>query len=137
MYYSKMKYSAEYRFNRACILTNFTGVEGSTQVQANFILPDTNKLALKAKSGSLAILLVNFGIFIYIFSFVFLIDELGFMYQNHSEFWSWLFLAAATPNSLCGIDLTKARLGMTSFPCEIYSCCLIFIRSNLVLLDFL
>ncbi|XP_031287439.1 polycomb group protein EMBRYONIC FLOWER 2 isoform X2 [Pistacia vera] len=71
------EYSAEYRFNRACILTNFTGVEGSTQVQANFILPDITKLALKAKSGSLAILLVNF---------------------------------AATPNSLCGIDLTKARL---------------------------
>ncbi|KAJ0043007.1 hypothetical protein Pint_17160 [Pistacia integerrima] len=77
IYYSKIKYSAEYRFNRACILTNFTGVEGSTQVQANFILPDITKLALKAKSGSLAILLVNF---------------------------------AATPNSLCGIDLTKARL---------------------------
>ncbi|XP_044468213.1 polycomb group protein EMBRYONIC FLOWER 2 isoform X2 [Mangifera indica] len=71
------EYSAEYHFNRACILTNFTGVEGSTQVQANFVLPDINKLALKAKSSSLAILLVNF---------------------------------AATPNSLCGIDLTKARM---------------------------
>ncbi|XP_031287441.1 polycomb group protein EMBRYONIC FLOWER 2 isoform X3 [Pistacia vera] len=85
------EYSAEYRFNRACILTNFTGVEGSTQVQANFILPDITKLALKAKSGSLAILLVNF---------------------------------AATPNSLCGIDLTKARLGMTSFPSNDGGCCL-------------
>ncbi|XP_044505821.1 polycomb group protein EMBRYONIC FLOWER 2-like isoform X2 [Mangifera indica] len=83
--------SAEYRFNRACILTNFAGVEGSTQVQANFILPDINKLALKAKSSSLAILLVNF---------------------------------AATPNPLCGIDLNKARLGMTSFPSNDGGCCL-------------
>ncbi|KAJ4706526.1 Polycomb group EMBRYONIC FLOWER 2-like protein [Melia azedarach] len=55
------EYSAVYRFSRACILTNFTGVEGSTQVQANFILPEINKLALKAKSGSLAILLINFA----------------------------------------------------------------------------
>lgn len=55
------EYSAVYRFSRACILTNFTGVEGSTQVQANFVLPEISKLALKAKSGALAILLVNFA----------------------------------------------------------------------------
>ncbi|KAL5810718.1 hypothetical protein ACOSQ3_027445 [Xanthoceras sorbifolium] len=76
------QHSAVYRFSRACILTNFTGVEGSTQVHATFIIPEINKLAWKAKSGSLAILLVNF---------------------------------AGTPNSLCGTDLTRGRLGMASF----------------------
>ncbi|KAH7557330.1 hypothetical protein JRO89_XS11G0121500 [Xanthoceras sorbifolium] len=55
------QHSAVYRFSRACILTNFTGVEGSTQVHATFIIPEINKLAWKAKSGSLAILLVNFA----------------------------------------------------------------------------
>nr|XP_048321023.1 polycomb group protein EMBRYONIC FLOWER 2 isoform X2 [Ziziphus jujuba var. spinosa] len=53
------EYSATYRFSRACILNNTTG-EGSSQVQANFILPDINKLALEAKSGTIAILLVSF-----------------------------------------------------------------------------
>ncbi|KAH9678695.1 polycomb group protein EMBRYONIC FLOWER 2 [Citrus sinensis] len=47
--------------SRACILTNFTGVEGSTQVQANFVLPEISRLQLKAKSCTLAILLVNFA----------------------------------------------------------------------------
>ena len=55
------KYSATYRFSRACMLSNSTGVDGSSQLQANFILPDINKLTLEAKSGSLAILLVSFG----------------------------------------------------------------------------
>ncbi|KAM1311392.1 hypothetical protein FF1_007882 [Malus domestica] len=54
------KYSATYRFSRACMLSNSTGVDGSSQLQANFILPDINKLTLEAKSGSLAILLVSF-----------------------------------------------------------------------------
>ncbi|XVF11297.1 hypothetical protein REPUB_Repub08aG0014600 [Reevesia pubescens] len=54
------EYSAVYRFRRACILTSFTGIEGSDQAQANFILPEINKLAMEAKSGSLAILLVSF-----------------------------------------------------------------------------
>nr|AJD87509.1 embryonic flower 2a [Dimocarpus longan] len=58
---SVVQHSAVYRFSRACILTNFTGVEGSTQVHATFILPEINKLSWKAKSGSLAILLVNFA----------------------------------------------------------------------------
>ncbi|KAK1556449.1 hypothetical protein Q3G72_005174 [Acer saccharum] len=74
------QHCAVYRFSRACILTNFTGVEGSTQVHATFILSEINKLAWKAKSSSLAILLVNF---------------------------------AGTPNSLCGTDLSRGRLGMT------------------------
>ncbi|XP_024198431.1 polycomb group protein EMBRYONIC FLOWER 2 isoform X1 [Rosa chinensis] len=54
------EYNATYRFSRACMLSNSTGVDGSGQHQANFILPDINKLALEAKSGSLAILLVSF-----------------------------------------------------------------------------
>ncbi|KAB2038162.1 hypothetical protein ES319_D03G126800v1 [Gossypium barbadense] len=55
------EYSAVYRFRRACILTSFTGIEGSNQDQANFVLPEINKLAMEAKSGSLAILLVSFA----------------------------------------------------------------------------
>ncbi|KAA3456874.1 polycomb group protein EMBRYONIC FLOWER 2-like isoform X1 [Gossypium australe] len=55
------EYSAVYRFRRACILTSFTGTEGSNQAQANFVLPEINKLAMEAKSGSLAILLVSFA----------------------------------------------------------------------------
>ncbi|XWS60143.1 hypothetical protein CRYUN_Cryun07bG0009300 [Craigia yunnanensis] len=55
------EYSAVYHFRRACILTSFTGIEGSNQAQANFILPEINKLAMEAKSGSLAILLVSFA----------------------------------------------------------------------------
>lgn len=43
------------------MLSNSTGVDGTGQHQANFILPDINKLASEAKSGSLAILLVSFG----------------------------------------------------------------------------
>ncbi|PON69774.1 hypothetical protein PanWU01x14_085580 [Parasponia andersonii] len=54
------EYSAVYRFNRACMLTSSTGVEGRNQVQANFVLPDINKLAFEAKSGSVSILLVSF-----------------------------------------------------------------------------
>ncbi|RXI02859.1 hypothetical protein DVH24_002937 [Malus domestica] len=55
------EYSATYRFSRACMLSNSTGVDGSSQLQAHFILPDINKLTLEAKSGSLAILLVSFA----------------------------------------------------------------------------
>ncbi|OMO94801.1 Polycomb protein, VEFS-Box [Corchorus capsularis] len=55
------EYSAVYRFRRACILTSFTGIEGSNQAQVNFVLPEINKLAMEAKSGSLAILFVSFG----------------------------------------------------------------------------
>ncbi|MBA0821172.1 hypothetical protein Goarm_018044, partial [Gossypium armourianum] len=53
------EYSAVYRFRRACILTSFTGIDDSNQAQVNFILPEINKLAMEAKSGSLAILLVS------------------------------------------------------------------------------
>ncbi|KAG6791498.1 hypothetical protein POTOM_000619 [Populus tomentosa] len=56
-----MKYSEVYRFSQPCVLTGFAGVEGSTQVQAHFVLPEMNKLASEVKSGSLHVLLVSFA----------------------------------------------------------------------------
>ncbi|KAJ4868491.1 Polycomb group protein EMBRYONIC FLOWER 2 [Raphanus sativus] len=53
--------SAVYKFSRACILTGVLGVDGVSQAQAKFFLPDMNELALEAKSGSLAILFISFG----------------------------------------------------------------------------
>ncbi|KAL0682456.1 hypothetical protein Bca4012_049303 [Brassica carinata] len=55
------EYSAVYRFSRACILTSVLGVDGVSQAQANFLLPDLSRLALDAKSGSLAILFISFA----------------------------------------------------------------------------
>ncbi|KAF8110425.1 hypothetical protein N665_0084s0035 [Sinapis alba] len=55
------EYSAVYKFSRACILTGVVGVDGVSQAQANFLLPDMNRLALEAKSGSLAILFISFA----------------------------------------------------------------------------
>ncbi|XVF07425.1 hypothetical protein REPUB_Repub06bG0137800 [Reevesia pubescens] len=55
------EFSAVYHFRRACILTGFTGIEGSNQAQANFIVHEITKLAMEAKSGLLAILLVSFA----------------------------------------------------------------------------
>ncbi|KAJ7974847.1 Polycomb group EMBRYONIC FLOWER 2-like protein [Quillaja saponaria] len=54
------EHSALYRFNQICILTNASGVGGCTEVQANFNLPDFNKLAVEAKSRSLFVLFVSF-----------------------------------------------------------------------------
>ncbi|KAB5573371.1 hypothetical protein DKX38_000565 [Salix brachista] len=59
--YPTMKYSAVYRFSRPCVLTSFAGVEDSIQVQANFVLPEMNRLASEVKSGSLYVLLVSFA----------------------------------------------------------------------------
>ncbi|XAR66078.1 hypothetical protein NMG60_11012145 [Bertholletia excelsa] len=53
------EYSAVYRFTRACVLTTTIGAEGLSRSQANFILPDMNKLAAEVKSGSLAILFIS------------------------------------------------------------------------------
>ncbi|KAJ4869146.1 Polycomb group protein EMBRYONIC FLOWER 2 [Raphanus sativus] len=53
--------SAVYKFSRACILTGVLGVDGVSQAQAKFLLPDMNELALEAKSGSLAILFISFA----------------------------------------------------------------------------
>ncbi|KAJ6943812.1 hypothetical protein NC652_009301 [Populus alba x Populus x berolinensis] len=56
-----LEYSAVYHFSRPCVVTNFAGVEGSTQAQTNFVLPEMNKLASEVKSGSLYVLLVSFA----------------------------------------------------------------------------
>ncbi|GLT62748.1 hypothetical protein SLA2020_353580 [Shorea laevis] len=56
-----LEYSAVYRFQRACILKSFAGVEGSSQSQATFLLPEINKLAMEVKSSSLAILFISFA----------------------------------------------------------------------------
>jgi len=64
--YPAKKYSAVYHFSRPCVLTNFAGVEGSTQAQTNFVLPEMNKLASEVKSGSLYVLLVSFGMHSYV-----------------------------------------------------------------------
>lgn len=42
---------------------NCSGIDGDSQVQANFTLPEVNKLAVEARSGSLAILFVSFGMY--------------------------------------------------------------------------
>ncbi|CAN0916015.1 Polycomb group protein EMBRYONIC FLOWER 2 [Linum grandiflorum] len=55
------EHSAVFRFSRACILNNFAGPQGSMQGQANFLLPESNKLASEANSGSLSLLLVSFA----------------------------------------------------------------------------
>uniref|UniRef100_A0A5B6ZJZ6 Putative embryonic flower 2 n=1 Tax=Davidia involucrata TaxID=16924 RepID=A0A5B6ZJZ6_DAVIN len=84
--------SAVYRFSRACMLTSYAGAEGMNRAQANFILPEINKLAAEVKSGSLAILFVSF---------------------------------AEITNSLCGLDLSKDHMDMTSFPSNVGGYCLL------------
>ncbi|GKV17506.1 hypothetical protein SLEP1_g28005 [Rubroshorea leprosula] len=56
-----LEYSAVYCFRQACILTSFTGIEGSSQAQATFLLPEINKLAMEVKSSSLAIIFISFA----------------------------------------------------------------------------
>ncbi|XP_023552736.1 polycomb group protein EMBRYONIC FLOWER 2-like isoform X10 [Cucurbita pepo subsp. pepo] len=56
---SVAEFSGVYRFSRACLLNGINRVECNSQVIANFILPEINKLAVEAKSGSLAILFVS------------------------------------------------------------------------------
>ncbi|XVE98881.1 hypothetical protein REPUB_Repub03eG0147400 [Reevesia pubescens] len=55
------EFSTVYHFRRACILTGFTDIEGSNLAQANFIVHEITELAMEAKSGLLAILLVSFA----------------------------------------------------------------------------
>lgn len=50
-----------YHFNRSCILTSCHGDEGISNAQANFVLPEMNKLSEEIKSGSLAILFISSG----------------------------------------------------------------------------
>lgn len=56
-----MQDSAVYRFSRECILTKCTGDDAMNQDEANFILPEINKLSAEVKSGSLTILFVSCG----------------------------------------------------------------------------
>ncbi|KAL0341151.1 UNVERIFIED_CONTAM: Polycomb group protein EMBRYONIC FLOWER 2 [Sesamum radiatum] len=53
------KDSAVYRYSRECILMKCTGDDRMNQDQANFILPEINKLSAEVKSGSLSILFVS------------------------------------------------------------------------------
>ncbi|KAL3521374.1 hypothetical protein ACH5RR_019523 [Cinchona calisaya] len=48
-----------YNFNRSCILTSCHGDEGISRAQANFVLPEINKLSAEIKSGSHAILFIS------------------------------------------------------------------------------
>ncbi|RYR37933.1 hypothetical protein Ahy_A09g042849 [Arachis hypogaea] len=50
------KYSALYRIGRVFIFQAPSEVDGDTQQKANFLLPDIQRLALTAKSGSLVLL---------------------------------------------------------------------------------
>ncbi|KAK4436400.1 Polycomb group protein EMBRYONIC FLOWER 2 [Sesamum alatum] len=51
--------SAVYRYSRECILMKCTGDDRMNQDQANFVLPEINKLSAEVKSGSLSILFVS------------------------------------------------------------------------------
>lgn len=98
------------------MLSNSTGVDGSSQHQANFILPDINKLALEAKSGSLAILLVSFGMYFYV-----KIDWCWISFGCMSFQWLgslYYFLAVGAQNPLRGINLSKGPMDMASLPCK-------------------
>ncbi|RVX15517.1 Polycomb group protein EMBRYONIC FLOWER 2 [Vitis vinifera] len=53
------QHSEVYRLNRACKLSSFTEFEGWRRAEANFILPEMNKLSLDVKAGKLTILLVK------------------------------------------------------------------------------
>ncbi|KAA8519630.1 hypothetical protein F0562_013925 [Nyssa sinensis] len=82
------EYSAVYRFSRACMLTTDAGAEGMNRAQANFILPELNKLAAEVKSVS-------------------------FLFVSFAE----------STNSLCGLDLSKDHMDMTSFPSNVGGHC--------------
>ncbi|XP_028805144.1 polycomb group protein EMBRYONIC FLOWER 2 isoform X2 [Neltuma alba] len=53
------EYSATYSISRLCMFRNCPGIDGSSQVQANFTLPEVSKLAVEAKSRTLAILFIS------------------------------------------------------------------------------
>ncbi|KAJ0466078.1 hypothetical protein HanHA300_Chr14g0545161 [Helianthus annuus] len=56
--------SIRYRFKRACKVIAFNIAPTMRSPRARFILPEINKLSTEFKSGSLAILLVSFGMFL-------------------------------------------------------------------------
>ncbi|KAJ1389071.1 putative polycomb group protein EMBRYONIC FLOWER 2 isoform [Sesbania bispinosa] len=53
------EYSAVYRISRIFIFRNSPGIDSNTQVQAKFTLPEVIKLAVEARSRSLAVLFVS------------------------------------------------------------------------------
>ncbi|XP_020232863.1 polycomb group protein EMBRYONIC FLOWER 2 [Cajanus cajan] len=53
------RHSAVYQIGRIFIFRNSPGIDLNTQVQANFTLPEINKLAEEAKSDSLVILFIS------------------------------------------------------------------------------
>ncbi|KAK4279467.1 hypothetical protein QN277_011247 [Acacia crassicarpa] len=53
------EYSATYSISRLCMFRNGPGIDGNSQVQANFTLPEVSKLAVEAKSRTLAILFIS------------------------------------------------------------------------------
>lgn len=101
------------------MLSNSTGVDGSSQLQANFILPDINKLALEAKSGSLAILFVSFGMHSWNFDNM----EADFMWMSLQSLGSYIILAVGAQNPFRGINLSKGPVDMASFPCKLSLTC--------------
>ncbi|XP_048497041.1 polycomb group protein EMBRYONIC FLOWER 2 isoform X3 [Beta vulgaris subsp. vulgaris] len=56
-----LEHSAVYRYTKARLLTTPSTEEGGSVAQANFILPEMNKLVREAKSGSLFILFVSYA----------------------------------------------------------------------------
>lgn len=59
--FQNKKYSAIYSISRLCMFRKCPGINGSSQVQANFTLPEVSKLAVEAKSRTLAILFISSG----------------------------------------------------------------------------
>ncbi|KAJ4967098.1 hypothetical protein NE237_018947 [Protea cynaroides] len=54
-------HSAVYRINRACVLTTSSKFDGRDLTEANFVLPEINKLSSDARAGKLTLLLVSCG----------------------------------------------------------------------------
>ncbi|XVF54895.1 hypothetical protein PTKIN_Ptkin05aG0217100 [Pterospermum kingtungense] len=104
--------SAVYRFRRACILTCFAGIGGNNQAQANFILPEINKLAMEAKSGSLSILLVSFS------------NDGGCCLWGRIPLESLYFSWEKSPN------LSMGQRAEMMLPVEMHSCKLKFLQLN-------
>lgn len=52
-----------YRISRIFIFRNSPEIDLNTQVQAHFTLPEVNKLAMEARSRSLAVLFVSTGMY--------------------------------------------------------------------------
>ncbi|XP_043706488.1 polycomb group protein EMF2B-like isoform X1 [Telopea speciosissima] len=54
-------HSAVYRINRACVLTTASEFDERDLKEANFVLPEINKLSSDARAGKLTLLLVSCG----------------------------------------------------------------------------